>query len=421
MFKKFTILSLLFALAFIGCEEKEPTGIWDKNDPGGPTPVVNSVTPPDSTYGGIDRKVVEFQGDNFSSDINGNQVAFGGKWGETIEATETKLTVIPPANFTDSMAVKVAVNGSYLFGTYTDVVSGDTVPHPYKLKSPITRPGIYTTTDNVGGIWVDNQENLFVSRKKKVDKITPSGKKIENIGELRKESNNIKIGPGGAFYYTSTLIMFKTDTTTFDHIYARFDDFLSDFDFGSNGNLFAAGPGGAVYWVNTTDISNSQIVSEGDTTFSVVRVYNDELYLVGKYAGTDTAKSTAQNIWKFDIDLSSDTLVGPIENVMDFAGTQYENINITSLTFNDQGTMYLGTTTNGLLYVEPSGGSYNPAGLMLLYPNLLGAEEFLSIFRMTWGSQDYLYVNNQNSNSDIPNTVYRIRVFENGAPYYGRD
>jgi len=419
MFKKIIIFSALFAIAFIGCEEKEPTGIWEKDDPGAPTPVVNSVTPPDSAYGGIDdRRVVEILGENFSSDIDENLVSFGGEWGEITEATETKLVVRPPANFLDSMSVKVAVHGAYLFGVYSDVVGGERVAHPYKLKSPITRPGIYTKTDNVGGICVDGQENVFVTKKAKVDKITSTGTKIENIVELRKESNNIKIGPDGAFYYTSTLFIFKTDTATGTHTYDRFDDFVLDLDFDSNGNLFAAGEAGAVYLVDKADISSIQLTSLGDTTLNVIRIYNNELYLVGNYVGSDTTKSSAKQIWKYGIDFSSaDTLVGPLETVMDFTGTEYENINITSLTFNDQGTMYLGTINNSLLYVEPFGGEYTVSGLKPLYPDLLSDE---SIFRMTWGTGEYMYVNNKNVNNADLNTLYKIRVFENGAPYHGR-
>ena len=424
MEKRFLFIILAFALVlicFIGCEPDYPPSIYDPNDEGGPTPVITSINPPDSTYGLIaPTKIVEITGQHFSDVIEYNLVYFGSELGTVLDAAESQLTVEPPANFQDSLTIKVASRGAYLFGYY----GTEDNPHPYKLKNAISKPGGYLAEDNAGGICVDANENLYVARTKsstliEIDKVTPSGVR-EKFGELRKQTNNIKIGPEGAFYYVYTKFFFKTTIDSAGnatHKNKRLSGNLYGLDFDSNKNLYAVGAD-AIYTIDPSTLSNSKLGEYEDTTFTVARIYNDELYTVGSYVGYDTTVSTSTFLWKIPLDITTGTFAGDMEIVLDWSTTAYPLATITSLAFNQNGKMYISTKSNSLLSIEPVAGSYSTGIVEQVYPRLLGSE---SVFRMIWGEGDYLYINSQNDADPDKNSILKVNMFELSAPYNGRN
>ena len=65
-----------FCLFFFSCEEPDaPDSIWDENDQGGTTPILNSVEPSQGAFAGID--TIMISGQHFST--NGSETEFVNK------------------------------------------------------------------------------------------------------------------------------------------------------------------------------------------------------------------------------------------------------------------------------------------------------------------------------------------------------
>jgi hypothetical protein len=52
-----------------------------------------------------------------------------------------------------------------------------------------------------------------------------------------------------------------------------------------------------------------------------------------------------------------------------------------------------------------------------IYPKLLSNYKAT---RMVWGNDDYLYINTLTFDNIDNDTVLKVRIFEEGAPYHGR-
>ena len=92
---------------------------------------------------------------------------------------------------------------------------------------------------------------------------------------------------------------------------------------------------------------------------------------------------------------------------LDWSEHAGENSNITCITFNEEGIMYVSSDANVAIATIDSEMQFSE-----LYPNILSAP----ITKMTWGSGDYLYLNFRGA----PRALYRLEMGVNGAPYYGR-
>ena len=263
--RKPLFIFVLVAL-FIGfsCDTEEPDSIFDPNATADPDPVITSVTPVDSAYGGADeRYTVTIVGQYFGDNANEVLVNFGSDAAEIVSHSTTQMVVTPPANFTDSMRVMVSKfgsNASWEFGLYKQ---GDTIFHPYKLIDPTSVIPGYDQYLEPEGICVDAQNNLFVSHGKYVDKINPQGNSVGLGGntEILKaiSTTNIKIGPGNALYYIYLKYIMKTDTTTFSHTYKKADYNTKGFDFDENDNLYLVTES-AVYSVDVTSMEPTLLV-----------------------------------------------------------------------------------------------------------------------------------------------------------------
>jgi len=409
---------LVGALLIVSCEPEYPPSVWDPDDSGEPTPLVTNVTPPDSTYGGVgSRKTVTIDGENFNADAEKNFVWFGGQMGQVLEASASQLVVSAPANYQDSLTLKIAVHGAYLFGVYGDSVNSEMVAHPYKLKTPLSQPGLYTKYDNPKGLFVDSQDNLFVTRPgsqgAKLDRITADGTRIEVGTLMGKTVSNIRIGPNGQVYWGYLKYLLRADSSNLAQAdMSQLDIDVVSFDFDENDHLYVATKK-SIYYVNTADMSATSLVKYVDTTFSSLRVNYDQVYLTAAYTGTDTTMSPGPFLLKAALDVTNGGLSGGLETVLDFSETMYADIAINQLDFDKDGGLYLATNNYSVLYsADPAGGSFEQ-----LYPDLLGQHV---AFRITWDQNESMYVNTNNPNNADLTTVYKVRVFVESAPYYGR-
>ncbi len=418
--RNLTIL-IVAILLMIGCEEESSPSVWDPDDAGAPNPVINSLDPENEQYGGVgDKKLVTFTGENFHSSPDSNFVYFGKKMGDVLEASETELKVAAPANYQDSLEVKLAVHGAYLFAKYGDSTDGEFEYHPYELLSPVSNPGLYTNSDNPGGICLDSQNNLFIvngSTSKKLDKLTPDGTRTY-YGNLVQPSKRITLGPNGGLYSAYLNYLLKTDTTDFDPsvdkpdaAYIQTASSVLDFDFDQNDHLYVINKFD-ITTVNTDDFTmiEEHNLFEEDSSLITGRIYNNELYLIGD----NSDPAAGPFIWKYGIDPATGTLTGAMEEVLDWSTTQYTDIEITSLDFNADGELYIGSTTHSMLKSDaPSSGVFTE-----VFPQILG-EHWIHLFK--WSEDNYIYINTKNGSDNTKTTILKLMLFEQGAAHYGRE
>jgi len=409
------IITITSLLVFIGCDNDYPESLNNDNEEYLSDPIITSISPSDSAYGGTDdRDLVVITGHNFSLKSDEIQVCFGSKYATIYENDTNRLVVELPASFLDSVKVKISVQGALNYGVYNDTIDGAVQPRHYRVLNPVVRVGEYTSDDGdaIGAIAADGNNNLYVVNAKAVDKVAPDGT-ITTMGEIRPESAvSAKIGPGNLLYYTNAkAYIFKTDFSsgTSVHTYKKLSNLAYDLDFDVNQNLYVVGTGN-IYYVNPSTLAPTVLFTAADTTFSTVRIFDGNMYVIGKFSGEGATTAEPSFILKFAVDAANMQL-GQYETLMEFNGSDYSTQSITALTFNADGKMYIGVSGGSLLSIEPStAGSYAISDIHEVYPNVLGTEIFNL---MSWGTGDFLYYYNGT-------TVNKLKMFEESAPYYGR-
>lgn len=418
--KTVSILNLLMMIIFLslsGCLEPDyPDNIWDPDDQGNPTPVITSVTPPDSTYGAIgSKKTVVIVGENFNTIPTDNLVYFGDKKAVVLEASATQLVVEPPANFQDGLRLRVDAIGAYLFGDYKNP---DGTWHQYKLLNPVAPASTpaFGILDNMSVMDLDADGNLYVICGKIIVKVTPDGTRTD-FGEVRTDRalGNLRYGGNGTFHYTYTNNYFVTTVdasgvSTFESFRAGSN--VRDLDFDLNKNVWYAGDKGVIYVTKAGEIDGNLMFSDDSLNFSRLRHYDNHLYLVGSRTQKDG--NPVVKIWKQQIDPTAGDpkLVGGLIEIFNWTQSQYAGRVISLIELNDDGDIYIGTGALPLMKLNTQTGEGET-----VYPKLLSNYKAA---RMVWGNDDHIYINTI-SNDNIDNdTVLKVRIFEEGAPYHGR-
>lgn len=415
--RKPLIIFVLVAL-FIGlsCDTEEPKSIFDPNATAAPDPVITSVIPPDSAYGGTDERfTVTIVGENFGDNADEVLVNFGSKLAIIRSLSETQIAVTPPVNFSDSlrlMVSKFSSNASWDFGTYEHVVGGETVFRPYKLKNPTSIIPGYDKYASPQSICVDGEGNLIICYNKNVDKMSPDGN-VKSLVQLKgQKAVNAQIGPDGDLYYGYIKYIMKVDTTDNTHTYNSLSATVKDLDFDQNGNLFVV-DANSIYLVNKSDLEETVLTNYKDTTFSCMRIYDNEMYLAGNYVGDDPLISSGPYIWKYSID-NNGNITSDLIEVIDWSATKYGNLIINNITFSTTGEMLIGTRNYSILSYDMKGDG----SIHKVYDELIGTE---TAHRIMWGVDDYLYMTTHDLD-DLDNVkILKINLFEEGSPYFGRN
>jgi len=419
--RKPLIIFVLVAL-FIGlsCDTEEPKSIFDPNATVAPNPVITSVTPPDSAYGGADERfTVTIVGQNFGDNADEVLVNFGSKLAEIVSHSATEMVVTPPTNFTDSLRVMVSKFGSnanWDFGVYEQ---GDAVFHPYKLLNPVFAIDGFDAYMLPQSVCVDSDGNVFVTHDKAIEKVSPDGT-ITNIAELRgKTTTRLHVGPDGALYYTYSTNIMKVDTSTFTHTYKKLNATALDMEFDQNGNLYAIDEN-SIYSVDKTTMQPTELVTYNDespdTALFCIRVYNNDLYIAGSV--TDSVTGMSRYIWKMALDISTGTVSGDIVEVFDWSMTDYSDVNVSIFTFDVNGQLLVGSGNYSLLVIIPNGTDYATGEVKKVYRHIIGNEY---IHRIYWGPNDYLYISTYNASDTENAKLLKVNMFGKGAPYYGRN
>lgn len=401
-----TFFGIMFSISSWSCQDEQyPNDIWNPNEVPNPDPIITEVSPTDSAFAGAD--IVYIHGNNFSSNPDDVMVFFNSDLGEILEANDTLLTVSPPSLIADSITIKVAVQGAYLFAEHS----------PYKLYPRIVNYGVFDFfQESVYGMTIDSEDNLLLGlsagQSISIEKLLPpAGERIHqyinltpyNLGIVPKclilgSEQNIYFTDGGNPY----LIQINLNTGGLG--YAVLPGLVSAMDFDMHGNLFAGGSGKAVYLI-TPEMSASVAMPYEDINITALRVFDNHVYVGGKYTGEDTLIPPV-GIWKNEI-LSESGVLGESTLVLDWTLESNTNGYVTGLTFDIEGNLFVSSDDGYGVMVLTVNDILEP-----YYPKIISAP----ITKIEWGTDNYLYLNYKGENKG----VLRMDTRREGAPYYGR-
>lgn len=399
LFLKTILLSLIVA----SCEDPNyPDSVWDENDTGNATPSISSVEPASGAFAGID--TITITGQNFSDTESKNLVYFNSMLGTVVSATTTGLQVVTPNLVSDSVQIRVAVEGAFVFADYGNL---------YSLTAAVLDYGPFDQFTDIFSLDLDREENLIVSMDGSpnaefwiVD--TDQDSSVWS-GSLAKGSG-MKLGPTGSMYFVNyQRYLYKDEQGTpkeNTEIFKRLNGNATDLDFDSNGNLYAGGTGSTI---DVVDINDDGGLTSGITeaknldTLDVIslRVFNNFVYVL------TTTITSSQAIYKLPI-LDDSGSLGDLELVFDWSAYSNSESAALCFTLSETGEIFVGSDseTEPLTYITEGSASG-------FYSSILTAP----ISYMAWGNFQYLYLINR---TDETKRVQRVDTRMNGADYYGR-
>ena len=393
---------LPISLLTFSCEDPNyPENIWDEDDQGNASPSISSVEP-EAAFAGIDTLTIS--GQNFSENTSENLVYFNNMLGEVINATSTSLRVITPNLVSDSVQIRVAVQGAFLFADHSSL---------YTLTAAVLDYGPFDQFTDIFSLDLDRDENLIVSMDGTPNAefwiVDTNQDSAVWSGALAKGSG-MKLGPTGSVYFVNyQRFLYKDEQGTpkeNSEIFKRLNGNATDLDFDSYGNLFVGGAGSTV---DVVDINDDGGLTSGVTeaknldTLDIlsIKVLNDYLYVL------TTTVTSDQAIYKMQI-LDDSGSLGDLELVFDWSAYTNKLSSALCFTLSESGDLFVGSDSDDqpLTYIQNG----NASGF---YSSILTAP----ISYMAWGNSNYLYLINK---TEETNRVQRVDTRMSGADYYGR-
>ena len=394
---------LPISLVMFSCEDPNyPENIWDEDDQGNSSPSISSVEPEGSAFAGIDTLTIN--GQNFSENSSANLVYFNNMLGNVINATSTSLKVVTPNLVSDSVQIRVAVQGAFLFADHSSL---------YTLTAAVSDYGPFDQFTDIFSLDLDRDENLIVSMDGSPNAefwiVDTNQDSAVWSGALAKASG-MKLGPTGSVYFVNyQRFLYKDEQGTpkeNSEIFKRLNGNATDLDFDSYGNLFVGGAGSTI---DVVDINDDGGLTSGVTeaknldTLDILslRVLNDYLYVL------TTTVTSDQAIYKMQI-LDDSGSLGDIELVFDWSSYTNKLSSALCFTLSEAGDLFVGSDSDDqpLTYIQNG----NASGF---YSSILTAP----ISYMAWGNSNYLYLINK---TEETNRVQRVDTRMSGADYYGR-
>ena len=393
---------LPISLFIFYCEDPNyPENIWDENDQGNASPSISSVEP-EAAFAGIDTLTIN--GQNFSENTSENLVYFNNMLGEVINATSTSLRVVTPNLVSDSVQIRVAVQGAFLFADHSSL---------FTLTAAVIDYGPFDQFTDIFSLDLDRDENLIVSMDGTPNAefwiVDTNQDSAVWSGALAKGSG-MKLGPTGSVYFVNyQRFLYKDEQGTpkeNSEIFKRLNGNATDLDFDSYGNLFVGGAGSTV---DVVDINDDDGLTSGVTeaknldTLDIlsIKVLNDYLYVL------TTTVTSDQAIYKMQI-LDDSGSLGDLELVFDWSAYTNKLSSALCFTLSESGDLFVGSDSDDqpLTYIQNG----NASGF---YTSILTAP----ISYMAWGNSNYLYLINK---TEETNRVQRVDTRMSGADYFGR-
>ena len=398
------LLRFTMPISFLifSCEDPNyPENIWDEDDQGNASPSISSVEP-EAAFAGIDTLTIS--GQNFSENTSENLVYFNNMLGEVVNATSTSLSVITPNLVSDSVQIRVAVQGAFLFADHSSL---------YTLTAAVLDYGPFDQFTDIFSLDLDRDENLIVSMDGTPNAefwiVDTNQDSAVWSGALAKGSG-MKLGPTGSVYFVNyQRFLYKDEQGTpkeNSEIFKRLNGNATDLDFDSYGNLFVGGAGSTI---DVVDINDDGGLTSGVTeaknldTLDILslKVFNDYLYVL------TTTVTSDQAIYKMQI-LDDSGSLGDLELVFDWSAYTNKLSSALCFTLSESGDLFVGSDSDDqpLTYIQNG----NASGF---YSSILTAP----ISYMAWGNSNYLYLINK---TEETNRVQRVDTRMSGADYYGR-
>ena len=394
--------TLPISFFIFSCEDPNyPENIWDENDQGNASPSISSVEP-EAAFAGIDTLTIS--GQNFSENTSENLVYFNNMLGEVVNATSTSLRVITPNLVSDSVQIRVAVQGAFLFADHSSL---------YTLTAAVLDYGPFDQFTDIFSLDLDRDENLIVSLDGTPNAefwiVDTNQDSAVWSGALAKGSG-MKLGPTGSVYFVNyQRFLYKDEQGTpkeNSEIFKRLNGNATDLDFDSYGNLYVGGAGSTI---DVVDINDDDGLTSGVTeaknldTLDILslKVFNDYLYVL------TTTVTSDQAIYKMQI-LDDSGSLGDLELVFDWSAYTNKLSSALCFTLSESGDLFVGSDSDDqpLTYIQNG----NASGF---YSSILTAP----ISYMAWGNSNYLYLINK---TEETNRVQRVDTRMSGADYYGR-
>ena len=394
--------TLPISFLIFSCEDPNyPENIWDENDQGNASPSISSVEP-EAAFAGIDTLTIN--GQNFSENTSENLVYFNNMLGEVINATSTSLRVITPNLVSDSVQIRVAVQGAFLFADHSSL---------FTLTAAVLDYGPFDQFTDIFSLDLDRDENLIVSMDGTPNAefwiVDTNQDSAVWSGSLAKGSG-MKLGPTGSVYFVNyQRFLYKDEQGTpkeNSEIFKRLNGNATDLDFDSYGNLFVGGAGSTI---DVVDINDDGGLTSGVTeaknldTLDILslKIFNDYLYVL------TTTITSDQAIYKMQI-LDDSGSLGDLELVFDWSAYTNKLSSALCFTLSESGGLFVGSDSDDqpLTYIQNG----NASGF---YTSILNAP----ISYIAWGNSNYLYLINK---TEETNRVQRVDARMSGADYFGR-
>lgn len=393
---KISKIILATSLIFIySCNQEPAPTLFDYPVGGNPTPVINSIEPPGGALAGV--STLTIKGSNFSSDPSKNYIYFNGTKASVLSATSNELTVKAPKVIGDDVIVKLA--------TYKSVNFSNTII--YKLEAAVSEYYPFDATSKFEfpfGIWVDNQENVYVSLQnqgiKTILPTTPTS--LVNFAPKGPESffRAITLASDNAIYAVRGGIrgvyraVQNTAPVAFLSSANGITDNVNDVEFDATRNIIWGGGATGIIYNITLDKVVKKFNIQG--VINAIRVAGNDLFVASRF-------NNEEIVWKVPI-IRSDSL-GTASQYFNVSTAINASITIKDIAISVDGDLYIGTDQNtDPIYVVHADKSFET-----LYPGLIEGQ----VYSLSWDYGDTMFMTNVIGG--VNKTVLKIKMQKLGA------
>lgn len=396
-------LILIAALALTGCYEW-PDPIFNPDEEEPPVPTITGVSAT-TVLGGMESLTIT--GTGFGTDATkiivhfkkGSTTAIG----RTLSTTDTEVVVEAPALYSDSLEIWLDKIPCWRFAKYTENLI--TIEQGVKAIPIIT-------TKTLDKVAINENNDIYVAQGGSKDMLLIEGDSISTVVGASFSDSKPVLGmkaKGSSVYY-SLLYRFAKYDGTIERVDVNSPKLnCNDFDFANNGKIYFTADNN-IFSLNHDLSTQGTPVTDLNYLYKKCQVYNDKMYVTATYDGDDSLRTNEKLILAYPI--NTDGSLGTEEVVInwteDFAGSE-----ISDITFDANGSMYVATKTSTPIYViEPVAGSYADGNIELLYPVLLNDK----VNSMSWEVGSSMAIITEDG--DGIRTVYTVPMLVNPCPSY---